>query len=39
MLQLNPSGGASGEGLIAVEEGSVVAVRWRSGQPPALVGR
>jgi hypothetical protein len=37
MLQLNPSGGASGEGLIAVDEGSVVAVRWRSGQPPSLV--
>jgi hypothetical protein len=37
MLQLNPSGGANGEGLIAVAEGSVLAVRWRSGEPPALV--
>jgi hypothetical protein len=37
MLQLNPSGSASGEGLVVVEEGSVVAVRWRSGEPPALV--
>ena len=37
MLQLNPSGGASGEGLISVDEGSVLAVRWRSGEPPSLV--
>ena len=37
MLQLNPSGGASGEGLVAVEEGSVLAVRWRSGELPAVV--
>ncbi len=39
MLQLNPSGGASGEGLIAVGEGSVLAVRWRSGEAPVLVRR
>jgi hypothetical protein len=37
MLQLNPSGGASGEGVIAVDEGSELEVRWRSGEPPALV--
>jgi hypothetical protein len=37
MLQLNPSGGASGEGLIVVEDGATVAVRWRSGEPPTLV--
>jgi hypothetical protein len=37
MLQLNPSGGATGEGLISVAEGSVLAVRWRSGEPPRLV--
>jgi hypothetical protein len=37
MLQLNPSGGASGEGRVVVEEGSVLAVRWRAGQPPTLV--
>jgi hypothetical protein len=37
MLQLNPSGTVSGEGLLAVEEGSVFSVRWRSGEPPALV--
>jgi hypothetical protein len=37
MLQLNPSGGASGEGLVVVDEGSVINVRWRSGEPPALV--
>jgi hypothetical protein len=37
MLQLNPSGGASGEGLIVIEEGSVVSVRWRSGEAPVLV--
>jgi hypothetical protein len=37
MLQLNPSGGAIGEGLISVDEGSVLAVRWRSGEPPRLV--
>jgi len=37
MLQLNPSGGASGEGVVAVEEGSVLAVRWRSGEPPTVV--
>jgi hypothetical protein len=37
MLQLNPSGGASGEGLVVVEEGSVLAVRWRSGELPAVV--
>jgi hypothetical protein len=37
MLQLNPSGGASGEGLIVVDEGSVVAVRWRPGEPATLV--
>jgi hypothetical protein len=37
MLQLNPGGGASGEGLIVVDEGSVLAVRWRSGEPPTLV--
>jgi hypothetical protein len=37
MLQLNPSGSASGEGLVLVDEGSVIAVRWRSGEPPALV--
>ena len=37
MLQLNPSGGATGEGLISVQEGSVLAVRWRSGEPPRLV--
>ncbi|MGH7581305.1 MAG: hypothetical protein ACREM9_14080 [Gemmatimonadales bacterium] len=37
MLQLNPSGGASGEGLIVVDDGSVVGVRWRSGELPALV--
>ena len=39
MLQLNPSGAASGAGLIVVDEGSEVWVRWRSGEPPALVGR
>ena len=37
MLQLNPSGGVSGEGLVALEEGAVLAVRWRSGEPPAVV--
>jgi hypothetical protein len=37
MLQLNPSGGASGEGTVAVDEGSVLSVRWRSGEPPAVV--
>ena len=37
MLQLNPSGGATGEGLISVDEGAVLAVRWRSGEPPRLV--
>jgi hypothetical protein len=37
MLQLNPSGGASGEGLVALDEGSVLAVRWQSGEPPAVV--
>lgn len=37
MLQLNPGGGASGDGLIVVAEGSVLAVRWRSGEPPTLV--
>lgn len=37
MLQLNPSGGANGEGLIVVDEGSVLAVRWRSGEAPTLV--
>jgi hypothetical protein len=37
MLQLNPSGGASGEGLVVLDEGSVIAVRWRSGEPPALI--
>jgi hypothetical protein len=37
MLQLNPSGGASGEGMVAVEEGSVLAVRLRSGEAPAVV--
>jgi hypothetical protein len=37
MLQLNPSGGATGEGLVSVHEGSVLAVRWRSGEPPRLV--
>jgi hypothetical protein len=37
MLQLNPGGGATGEGLISVQEGSVVGVRWRSGEPPRLV--
>jgi len=37
MLQLNPSGSATGEGLISVDEGSVLAVRWRSGEPPKLV--
>jgi hypothetical protein len=37
MLQLNPSGGASGEGLVSVAEGSVLAVRWRSGESPRLV--
>jgi hypothetical protein len=37
MLQLNPGGGASGEGLIVVDEGSVVAVQWRSGEPATLV--
>ena len=39
MLQLNPSGGATGEGLISVHEGSVLAVRWRSGELPRLVRR
>ncbi len=37
MLQFNPSGGASGEGLVSVDEGSVLAVRWRSGESPRLV--
>jgi hypothetical protein len=37
MLQLNPSGGASGEGLIVVDEGAVLGVRWRSGEAPTLV--
>ena len=37
MLQLNPSGGETGEGLISVQEGSVLSVRWRSGEPPRLV--
>ncbi len=37
MLQLNPSGGATGEGSIVVDEGSVLAVRWRSGEAPTLV--
>jgi hypothetical protein len=37
MLQLNPSGGATGEGQISVHEGSVLAVRWRSGELPMLV--
>ena len=27
----------SREGLISVAEGSVLAVRWRSGEPPRLV--
>lgn len=37
MLQLNPSGGATGEGSIVVDEGTVLAVRWRSGEAPTLV--
>lgn len=37
MLQLNPSGGATGDGLVVVGEGSVLTVRWRPGEPPALV--
>ncbi|CAN5760076.1 hypothetical protein BH24GEM1_BH24GEM1_12490 [soil metagenome] len=39
MLQLNAGGTASGEGLITVDAESVVTVRWRAGEPPALVSR
>lgn len=39
MLQLNAGGAASGEGLITVDEESVVTVRWRAGEPAALVSR
>ncbi len=37
LLQLNPGGAATGEGLIVVEQGSVLAVRWRAGEEPTLV--
>jgi hypothetical protein len=37
MLQLNPSGTVTGEGLITVRDGDVVTVNWAQGEPPRLV--
>lgn len=37
MLQLNPSGTVSGEGLVRIRDGDVVSVRWVQGEPPVLV--
>jgi hypothetical protein len=37
MLQLNPSGTVTGEGLVSIRDGDVVAVRWVQGETPVLV--
>ncbi len=37
LLQLNPSGTASGDGLLNVRDGDVFAVHWSEGRPPTLV--
>jgi IrrE N-terminal-like domain len=37
MLQLNPSGTVSGEGLVTIRDGDVVSVRWAGGEPPVLI--
>jgi hypothetical protein len=37
LLQLNPSGTASGDGLLTVRDGDVFAVHWSEGTAPTLV--
>lgn len=37
MLQLNPSGTVTGEGLVSIQDGDVVSVRWAQGEAPVLV--
>jgi hypothetical protein len=37
MLQLTPSGTVTGEGLVTIRDGDVVAVRWAQGESPGLV--
>lgn len=37
MLQLNPSGTVTGEGLVSIRDGDVVSVRWAQGEEPALI--
>jgi hypothetical protein len=37
MLQLNPSGTVTGEGLVSIRDGDVVSVRWAQGEAPALI--
>jgi hypothetical protein len=37
MLQLNPSGTVSGEGIVTVRDGDVVVVSWAQGEVPTLV--
>lgn len=37
MLQLNPSGTVTGEGLVTIHQGDVLSVRWAQGETPVLV--
>lgn len=37
MLQLNPSGTVTGEGLVTIHQGDVLSVRWAQGETPLLV--
>jgi hypothetical protein len=37
LLQLNPSGTVTGDGLLAVRDGDVFAVHWSEGSAPTLV--
>jgi hypothetical protein len=37
LLQLNPSGTVSGDGLVNVRDGDTFAVQWSEGRPPVLI--